>query len=725
MFKAFDTDTNIFPIVFDDKRDISISTASPSATSAHFFTGIRSLGKISFFDLNSPPSFGFTITKELKYSLLFNKTTIPGSSTTAERTTGIFLSSPDQSFNSSSNASSSAGHQDLFNYTQGFLYRNDNNFIGGITALESTSTATEIGVIRIITLRKDLMRSSIEPNSVRLEMNLSNTSATGIVTGNATGMVTALNLKNPFEGEAGVPERSFFTVPWVNNSTLDTATSGMTIEAIVRPYTSNSIILWRRLSSAGWAGATVQSENAFIKLELTKNPENNKDAFRFYIRSVTANGTFSENFAAKDVQASGLFVPSDVGVNIMDGKFHHIVVSWGISGINESITDESGAGAIFGYIDGWKLNNREQTDPRLGGADAAGGPTIQSNMFEQTFPIRKGHLQFTDTSDAPPSGNNLFIGISNFNRTLNDTIGDRGAIAVSGDSKLAGGFDGQIQHVRMWNVRFNDGSTGVRHNVGKKVTASSTAGLSFSDFKNNALTGGNIGGSLIGWWAFNERNTITASDSSPNSNSGSLVGRSNIELYDIEDFTITANDGSLTDASLSGVTRTFLYIDQQENRIINNDWNQGRILRRAADGSFNRVGLIYYDHGVMVLDSDDPNAKLNFLWPASGTTGDFGFSVTGVNNAALNVDRLKFNSVDSRGRLMLNAVAEGEEFNFTENPTGVNPETNESNLDDPAGYINTVALFNNQNDLLAIGKLSSPARKDSARKIVAQVKMDF
>ena len=50
---------------------------------------------------------------------------------------------------------------------------------------------------------------------------------------------------------------------------------------------------------------------------------------------------------------------------------------------------ERGAGVVMGYIDGFKLPNKEQVFPRLPGADAAGGPTIQANMVDQRIPIRQ------------------------------------------------------------------------------------------------------------------------------------------------------------------------------------------------------------------------------------------------------------------------------------------------------------------------------------------------
>ena len=727
-FKAFEPE-EIIPFLNSDVVNISVSTGSTSAQNINFFTGVRSLGKINFFDSTQPASFGLSQSREKKYVWNYDKSTIPSSSITAERTTGIFLSSKDQTFQTGGSLSSSQlSHQSIFNYTQGYLYRNNNSYTASATGLRSTSTAIDISVHRLITLHKSLVRSFIQPTSFRMEMNLGTTSITGIVTNtSATGLTTALDLKNPYSGKVGHSFHSFFGVPWISGSSLDTSGTGMTIEVIFRPYNQNSVLLWRRLSSDNYEGANTKTQNSFLKLELVKSPNNLSTAFRFYIRSTTSDTDFTTSFAKQDVQASGLFVPSDVGINLYDGNFHHVIVSWGVSGVDGSTTTESGAGAVFGYIDGFKLKNREITIPRLGGADESHGPTVQANMFEQRIPIRTIPISFGDVFDASPSGNNLYVGTSNFRREKDDVIGDRGILSLSSDTNLNGSFDGQIQHLRMWNKRFTDGTTGLDDSINDilKIQTSS-AWLSFNNFKDNLLTATTA--SLIAWWEFNEINAASAADSSSYSNTGSVVGQGKINLYDYADITVTANKGaqtSINDATISSISRTFLYFDTPEKGILQNNYEKGRIIRKAADGSLIRVGTIFYDHGIVVLDGNDENAKLNFLWPSSGTTGDFGFTVTGNNNSAFNVERISINSIDKRGALILESVAEGSEFNYSNNNTSITQETGQSIFNEPQTFITSIGLYNANGDLHATGKFSKPIKKDEATKLITQIKLNF
>jgi len=725
IFKVFEND-EIIPSVYPDRVNVTLSEDSACASHIAFFTGIKSIGTVSFLDTSQPSSFALALTRDVKYKWLFDKAPLAGA--TAERTTGVFMTtSAGQIFESSSNTGAGISHQSVYEYTKGYLYRPDLSIPFSLTALKSVTDGSEIDVMRLITIRKDLFNSTIAKNSIRLEMNLSNTSATGVVTDSGSSFTTALNLKNAFQGYEGDAKHSFFGARVLDGSLLNGAASAITIEVILRPYETNSVIFFRRLGTSGWAGTEVEAEDSFMKLELTTDPGGSGKAFRFYIRQPMANGDFEEDFAKTNVQASGLFVPADVGIDLFDGKFHHLIVTWGQQGLGTSNTStESGAGIVMGYVDNHKLLNREQVDPRLGGADYAQGPAIQANMFDQRVPIKDTAIQYGDATDGSPTSNNIYIGISDYNRDLTATGSMRANFSFTGDANLQGGFDGQIQHLRIWDARFNDGSTGLLENSGQKIVdTTSTAYISFANFKDATLTGAvAMSGHMVAWWDFNERNTLSALDISlGGSNTGDLYGRASINLYDHVD--ISTPTVPVADLAASSIHRTFLYQDQPEEKLVENGLNQGRIVRSTADGTINRVGLIYYDMGAIVIDADDTNAKLAYRWPASGTTGDFGFSVTGNLNAAFNVDRLRFVSIDNKGRSIFNAVGDGQDLNYTENPTGNNPETDESLFDEPFGYVTSVGLYNDVGELLAVGKLSVPVRKDEARKLTAQVRIDY
>ena len=507
-YKAF-AENEIQPRPFVEEQTISISEDSPCASHVHLLTGVRSLGKINVFKTGTNPTFDEVDPKEIKYSWNFDNQVLAGQALTADVTTGVFLSSSDQTFKSSTNENSQFSSQSIFRYAQGYLYRDDNDYNSTTALVSSSSADSKISVLRQINVRKDIYHSSFKSAAFKIQINNSNTSLTAAVDGasanagyntissgifgsetpNVSGYTTALDLKNPFGGEEGTGRKSFFGVSvtaalgdvfearngqgYTATENLDSIQDACTIEAIIRPMKSDSIIYFRRLASS----QDTLTKNKFMKMELTRSADNREPAFRFYIRDADTGESFSEDFAQPDVQASGLFVPADVGIDMFDGDFHHVVVTWDVSEMGDPANISSadrGAGVVMGYMDGYKLQNKEQVFPRLMGPDAAGGPTIQANMVEQRIPIKQTPIYGTQADngatnpaslDETPTGNNAYIGASNFNRNDGVRTGDWGPLADQYDSQLEGLYDGQIAHVRIWNQRLLDGTSGFKDGV--------------------------------------------------------------------------------------------------------------------------------------------------------------------------------------------------------------------------------------------------------------------
>ena len=70
-----------------------------------------------------------------------------------------------------------------------------------------------------------------------------------------------------------------------------------------------------------------------------------------------------------------------------------------------------------------------------------------------------------------------------------------------------------------------------------------------------------------------------------------------------------------------------------------------------------------------------------------------------------------------------------DEYNWSQNPTyytGSNAEIrNATFIQDPKSYITTVGLYNENNELLAVAKLSQPLLKSRNREAVIKVRLDF
>ena len=73
--------------------------------------------------------------------------------------------------------------------------------------------------------------------------------------------------------------------------------------------------------------------------------------------------------------------------------------------------------------------------------------------------------------------------------------------------------------------------------------------------------------------------------------------------------------------------------------------------------------------------------------------------------------------------------ARNSEFNYSENPSYISGSTGavifDSFIDDPTTYITSVGLYNDNNELLAVAKLSRPLPKDFTKELLVRVKLDF
>ena len=77
--------------------------------------------------------------------------------------------------------------------------------------------------------------------------------------------------------------------------------------------------------------------------------------------------------------------------------------------------------------------------------------------------------------------------------------------------------------------------------------------------------------------------------------------------------------------------------------------------------------------------------------------------------------------------------ATADEFNYSSNPTYVNPTTNKIRVIDPGeestqrafSYITTVGLYDENDNLVAVAKCSRPIAKNDEKDLTIRVRLDF
>jgi hypothetical protein len=194
----------------------------------------------------------------------------------------------------------------------------------------------------------------------------------------------------------------------------------------------------------------------------------------------------------------------------------------------------------------------------------------------------------------------------------------------------------------------------------------------------------------------------------------------------------------LTDDSLDSTVITYLDCGRVFN-IISGSNGSGASTTKATGAIRNgytisgSYGLFLPDIGTIILNTDAlglpvANGGLNIPWYA-GTAAAGGL----INNLQV------FNAISASGNFQLNSqetissnyifvrIKNGE-YNYTTNPsiiTGSGDFIYSNFINSPQTYVTTVGMYNNNNELLAVAKLSKPLVKDFTKESLIRVKLDW
>lgn len=209
---------------------------------------------------------------------------------------------------------------------------------------------------------------------------------------------------------------------------------------------------------------------------------------------------------------------------------------------------------------------------------------------------------------------------------------------------------------------------------------------------------------------------------------------------------------SLGDANIAGANDVITLIDDSGTTTTELSVQGGRVYNLVSgsiqDGKYTGDstpwGLYYPDHAIIILNGKALDASASFYTTRSrvpSANETYTGSLFGANNAlrlftsisgAMSYDSASF-SFQGRTSEVVSSTYYfvrlfSDEYNYTNNQsffTENNVLKYKSMVLDPKVYVTSVGLYDDDNNLLAVAKLSKPIQKSFDREIVIKVKLDY
>ncbi len=199
-----------------------------------------------------------------------------------------------------------------------------------------------------------------------------------------------------------------------------------------------------------------------------------------------------------------------------------------------------------------------------------------------------------------------------------------------------------------------------------------------------------------------------------------LSGSTN-RLLELTDDSVTTSGSA--NANRAGVGREFNLVSGSNgvrlgtsNTYVNNS------------GSY---GFVYPDAGFIVLNGDALDATIADQGIALGTTltaDTNGKNPVKLQNALKLGGKFILDSQEDISSKFYFCRVRNSEFNYSTNDSFTKNDGTikyDSMIDNPQVYITTVGLYNDNQDLLAVAKLSQPLPKDFTKEALIKVKLDY
>jgi hypothetical protein len=138
------------------------------------------------------------------------------------------------------------------------------------------------------------------------------------------------------------------------------------------------------------------------------------------------------------------------------------------------------------------------------------------------------------------------------------------------------------------------------------------------------------------------------------------------------------------------------------------------------------VGLILLNSRALALSASFGGIQLSI--PTASNASNLNTVNTALFNAMSKAGSFKLNSEETITSDYIFVRIKNGDFNYTTNPSMISGSGDfyyPTLVNNPQTFITTVGMYNDNNELLAVAKLSSPLTKDFTKEALIRVKLDF
>ena len=191
-------------------------------------------------------------------------------------------------------------------------------------------------------------------------------------------------------------------------------------------------------------------------------------------------------------------------------------------------------------------------------------------------------------------------------------------------------------------------------------------------------------------------------------------------------FNLTLGSGSNTiyltdDSNTTSLTR---FIGENRVYYVISGSNGSAYTASAATGPY--YGMMLSDLGIVILDAS--GSLSSYIASASLSTGSSQNNHTKLYDSITSGSNFQLQSEEVISSRYFFTRIKNSEYNYTTNPSIIDNNGNllyTTLINNPQTYITTVGMYNDNNELLAVAKLSKPLVKDFTKEALIRIKLDY